>query len=93
MRILLAALVTSVLAVAPAAAQPYRWVDEHGTVNYTDDINAVPPRFRPKETPQSPTRRDPFAPAEPRGPGRAPVIVPPDAAPVPRSPGDKKETR
>lgn len=92
MRILIATLVTTFLAVAPAEAQPYRWVDEHGTVHYTDDINKVPPRFRPKEPPPPPTRRDPFAPVAPGGPSRAPVIVPPDAAPVPATP-EKKEDR
>lgn len=93
MRILLATLVTALLAAGPAAAPPYRWVDEHGNVHYTDDINKVPLRFRPKPPPQTPTRRDPFAPVEPGGPGRTPILVPPDAAPVPATPPETKERR
>ncbi|MBI1735624.1 MAG: DUF4124 domain-containing protein [Candidatus Rokubacteria bacterium] len=87
----LAVVLGSLLAVAPAGAQPYRWVDEHGTVHYTDDINKVPARFRPKEPPAPPTRRDPFAPVEPGGPARPRVILTPE----PASPGppDSKERR
>jgi hypothetical protein len=36
------------LGAGDGMAQIYRYVDETGTVRYTDDLGAVPPEFRPK---------------------------------------------
>ena len=33
---------------APAQAQMYRWTDEQGSVHYTQGLDSVPDRFRPK---------------------------------------------
>ena len=32
----------------PAAAQPWRYVDKKGHVNYTNNINSLPPKYRKK---------------------------------------------
>ena len=34
--------------VGPAAAQPWRYVDKNGHVNYTNNINNLPPKYRKK---------------------------------------------
>ena len=48
----------------PAGAEMYRWVDEKGTVHFTDDLSTIPERYRPdaetrkgpRETPPSGAR-------------------------------------
>ncbi len=32
----------------PLLAETYTWVDEHGTVNFTDDYSSIPKKFRKK---------------------------------------------
>jgi clan AA aspartic protease (TIGR02281 family) len=40
----------------PASAQMYKWVDEKGTVHFTDDPSNIPERYRPDtETRKAPT--------------------------------------
>jgi hypothetical protein len=46
MKVLVMAISTLVLLVAPAAAQFYRFVDAGGHVRFTDDINQVPEKQR-----------------------------------------------
>jgi aspartyl protease family protein len=47
MRLVVRALVVALLlAVDPAAAEIYRWTDESGRVNFTQDLGQVPPRYR-----------------------------------------------
>jgi hypothetical protein len=43
------ALVTSI-AVTPAAAELYRWVDEKGELHFTSNLNQVPPAYRDRTT-------------------------------------------
>ncbi len=35
-----------ILAAGPAVAAIYKWVDEAGTVHFTDNLQQVPPRYR-----------------------------------------------
>jgi uncharacterized protein YukE len=37
-----------VMFAAPAAAVTYKWVDDQGTVNFTEDLGSVPPKYRKK---------------------------------------------
>jgi uncharacterized protein DUF4124 len=32
----------------PASAVTYKWVDDQGTVNFTEDLGSVPPKYRKK---------------------------------------------
>lgn len=34
----------------PAFADIYKWVDERGTINFTEDLGKVPPKYRKKAT-------------------------------------------
>ncbi len=36
------------LAVGPARAEIYQWVDENGTIHFTDELSSVPPSVRGK---------------------------------------------
>ncbi len=60
-----------VLALLPglAFAQIYRWVDEHGTVHYTEGLDGVPERYRSQaqplhfpKSPPTPAAEEPSAP-------------------------------
>ena len=49
------------------AAVVYKWVDKDGVVNYTDDLNKVPPAYRDRvktETEEEPSGTSPSAPAQ-----------------------------
>ena len=37
-----------VMFAVPAAAVTYEWVDDRGTVNFTEDLGSVPPKYRKK---------------------------------------------
>jgi hypothetical protein len=39
---------TLVMFAVPAAAVTYTWVDDQGTVNFTEDLGSVPPKYRKK---------------------------------------------
>jgi clan AA aspartic protease (TIGR02281 family) len=74
-------LLTILIALAlPASAEMYKWVDEKGTVHFTDDISSVPEKFRegieeretPKGTPvpeskEKPTSSPVLKASEPEG--------------------------
>jgi hypothetical protein len=66
---LLGTLAATLLAIAPAAAQLYRWSDAAGTVYYTTDPATIPPAYRD-------SAREIGAPT----PG--PIVAPPPPAPV-----------
>jgi peptidoglycan hydrolase CwlO-like protein len=56
-RIILASLMVLVLS-QPAMAQFYRYVDSHGNVLYTDDINKIPPDQRDRIQPYEASETD-----------------------------------
>ena len=74
-------LVSILIALAlPAGAEMYRWVDEKGTVHFTDDLSTIPEKYRenveerktPKGTPNQEVGEKPFSapapkPSEPEG--------------------------
>jgi aspartyl protease family protein len=69
------ALVLVVVLVAlayPAGAEMYRWVDEKGTVHFTDDLSTIPERFRP----DAETRKDPRETAPPGARRKSPTSPP-----------------
>ena len=37
-----------VMLAVPSAAVTYKWVDDQGTVNFTEDLGSVPPQYRKK---------------------------------------------
>jgi hypothetical protein len=49
-RLAFAAVAISMLLCAESRADIYRWEDDTGAVNFTDDISNVPPAFRDKAT-------------------------------------------
>lgn len=67
-------ILTILMALAlPASAEMYKWVDEKGTVHFTDDISSIPEKYREdveerktsKETPDQEVREKPApAPAQ-----------------------------
>jgi aspartyl protease family protein len=61
---------------SPAGAEMYRWVDEKGTVHFTDDLSTIPERFRP----DAETRKDSRETAPPGARGK-PLTSPPSQPP------------
>ena len=70
-----------VMFAVPAAAVTYTWVDDQGTVNFTEDLGNVPPQFRKKAkvlgaeeetTPPAAgeTKEEPKPPLQPKESGR-----------------------
>jgi hypothetical protein len=57
-------LVLAVMA-APALAQFYRWVDDTGTVHYSEGIDSVPPRYRDRAVPLGMRNAPPTTPPRP----------------------------
>jgi Domain of unknown function (DUF4124) len=49
-RILLAGSALLLLCARPAAAEIYRWVDEQGTIHFTDELSNIPPGARKSAT-------------------------------------------
>ena len=72
-RRLVPVILTLVVLHGAAIAQTYRWVDEQGEIHFTDDVNSIPPQYRPRVD----------------APGVGPMTPParPPASPVPGSPG------
>src|SRR5438094_10048260 len=74
----------------PAQAQTYRWVDEAGTVHYSQGMDSIPERYRAQARPSviapTPSRPDltekppPPSPARPASPPPAPPAGPPPSA-------------
>src|SRR5437867_8279170 len=69
----------------PAQAQTYRWVDEAGTVHYSQGMDSIPERYRAQARPSviapTPSRPDLTEKPPPPSPARPP------------SPPDRKSTR
>lgn len=72
-----------ILAIAPgqALAQTYRWVDEAGTVHYTQGRDNVAERYRDRATLFS------LPPPRPAAPTQEPDISPPGGTRIPFTPG------
>jgi clan AA aspartic protease (TIGR02281 family) len=62
--------------VSPSYGETYKWVDEKGTVHFTDDISTIPEKFRqdveerkvPKETPAKEKKEKPISSPLPKAP-------------------------
>jgi hypothetical protein len=80
-RTLLVTIVLIALAL-PAGAQMYRWVDEKGTVHFTDDPSNIPEKYRPNAE----TRK---APTEPPSPGTKEQHPPSPSQPMTKIPESK----
>lgn len=80
----LAGLLLAALLAAPAAAQPYRWVDEQGNVHYADRPPQPPPPTLENLNPAARQRRAAPPVVEP-APGQ-PAPEPPAASPTPTPP-------
>jgi clan AA aspartic protease (TIGR02281 family) len=53
-------MVVLVAFASPAGAEMYRWVDEKGTVHFTDDLSKIPEKYRPDaETRKGPRETTP----------------------------------
>src|SRR5262245_3136376 len=77
----------ALLAAAPVAAQPYRWVDEDGSVHYGDQPpQPAPPTLENLNPNARPRRPDPSpAKAAPAQPAPVQAAPPPPAPPQPAS--------
>ncbi len=42
--------------VVPCYGEMYKWVDEKGTVHFTDDLSKIPERYRPEAETRKPTK-------------------------------------
>jgi aspartyl protease family protein len=63
-------LIVVLIALAyPAGAEMYRWVDEKGTVHFTDDVSKIPEKYRP----DAETRKGPKEPPPPGARGKSTV--------------------
>lgn len=62
------------LAAAPATAQIYRWVDDHGNSHYADGLMNVPEVFRSRATPLG-LRNEPAPPPGTLGRAAAPTVA------------------
>jgi clan AA aspartic protease (TIGR02281 family) len=74
-RALLLILVLVALA-SPAGAEMYRWVDEKGTVHFTDDLSTIPEKYRP----DAETRKGPRETTSPGARGKS-LTFPPSQPP------------
>ena len=72
--IALAAVLVVLATGAPAAAQLYRWTDEHGTTYYTADPWSMPPQHRPDDLPLLPPEAPPARVAVPPTLSRGTVV-------------------
>jgi hypothetical protein len=48
MKNILLILCLSIFIATPVFAQVYKWVDEKGSVHYTDDVTKIPEKYRPR---------------------------------------------
>ena len=70
-----------ILPVMSFGQEFYRWVDEKGTIHFTDDPTLIPERYRSQAQPKKPLEESPTSPAAPVAPaspaGKAPKPVKP----------------
>jgi len=82
-------LVLTVLVVGAQAAEVYKWVDDKGVVNFTDDYNKIPPAYRTQIKLEGKVEEPPAAPsgagASPGAPAPVPVQTPAVAGQAPGS--------
>jgi hypothetical protein len=80
-------LVLTVLVVGAQAAEVYKWVDDKGVVNFTDDYNKIPPAYRNQVRLEGKVEEPPAAPsgASPGAPAPVPVQTPAVAGQAPGS--------
>ena len=48
MKLTILTCVVVILSVLPAFSEVYRWTDDQGVVNFTDDADRIPPKYRSK---------------------------------------------
>ncbi len=94
-RLALAAVALSMLFCAGVRADIYKWEDDTGTVNFTDDISNIPPAFRDKATMvirEAPAAA-PTSPSAPSKKGAGDQVSPPPEPPPPDEAADPAEHR
>jgi clan AA aspartic protease (TIGR02281 family) len=64
-----------VLFVSNVYAEMYKWVDEKGTVHFTDDLSKIPEQYRPGAEIRKPLQEIPAPPSQPKPPS-APTLKP-----------------
>src|SRR2546422_983385 len=78
----------------PAQAQTYRWVDEDGTVHYSQGMDSIPERYRAQARPSviapTPSRPDLTEKPPPPSPARPPSPPPSPPAGPPPSPSERE---
>src|SRR2546430_6110648 len=78
----------------PAQAQTYRWVDEAGTVHYSQGMDSIPERYRAQARPSviapTPSRPDLTEKPPPPSPARPPSPPPSPPAGPPPSPSERE---
>ncbi len=65
--------------VLPCYGEMYKWVDEKGTVHFTDDLTKIPERYRPDAEIRKPPKgtKESFPPVAKEKPVPPPVVKPP----------------
>ena len=67
-----------------AAAETYKWTDDRGVINFSDDISSVPRRYRKKvKTMEDITIRNPEIQKEQEEKTTPPLVATPDSGPSP----------
>ena len=73
MSVLLISVTLLVLPVMAFGQEFYRWVDEKGTINFTDDPTLIPEKYRSQAQPKKPPQQSPASPAIPASERSNPV--------------------
>ncbi len=56
MRLILLCIALLAVLILPSHAEMYKWVDEKGTVHFTDDLSAIPEKFRENAETRKPSK-------------------------------------
>jgi hypothetical protein len=73
--------------VISAGQEVYRWVDEQGTVHFTDDLGQVPERYRDKIQKKEPPKEPPITQPIPPQPAPPQPLAPPTGMGVEKGSG------
>jgi hypothetical protein len=76
-----------ILAILAFGQEIYRWVDEQGTVHFTDDLGQVPEKYRDKIQKKTPPKEPPITQPIPPQPAPPQPLAPPKGMEVEKGSG------
>jgi hypothetical protein len=85
--ILLSTIGLLILATLAFGQEVYRWVDEQGTVHFTDDLGQVPEKYRDKIQKKEPPKEPPITQPSPPQPTPPQPLAPPTGMEVEKGSG------